>query len=145
MGHFHYSGKETGKITKLFKETQMEVALQTRNTIQDIVKPHSQIDKYETSGIYQIKCMGWPVKYVGQTVRTFHTRYKTHIQEIRNNNSNSGYSNHILNTGHSCGSITDTINILKTEKKGKHLNTLEKQEVLGRTNHLLSLIRHGPH
>jgi hypothetical protein len=45
------------------------------------------------------------------------------IQAIRNSNSNSGYSNHILSRGHKYGSITGTMNMIKTEKKGKHLNT----------------------
>jgi hypothetical protein len=48
----------------------------------------------------------------------FHTRYKDHIQAIRSNNSNSGYSKHIFNTGHAYGTITDTMDIVKTERKG---------------------------
>jgi hypothetical protein len=48
------------------------------------------------------------------------------IQAIRSNNSSSGYSNHILNTGHAYGTITDTMDIVRTAKKGKHLNTLER-------------------
>jgi hypothetical protein len=70
--------------------------------------------------------MDCPLKYIGQTGRTFKTRYKEHIQAIRNNNSNSGYSRHILNTGHTYGSVIDTIKVLKTQRKGKHLNTLER-------------------
>jgi hypothetical protein len=70
--------------------------------------------------------MDCPLKYIGQMGRTFKTRYKEHIQAIRNNNSNSGYSKHILNTGHTYGSITDTKKALKTQRKGKHLNTLER-------------------
>jgi hypothetical protein len=61
--------------------------------------------------------MDYPLKYVGQTGRTFYTRYKEHIWAIRNNNSNSGYSNHTLNTGHTYGSITNTMGIIKMEKK----------------------------
>jgi hypothetical protein len=54
-------------------------------------------------------------------------RYKEHIHAIRNNNNNnSRYSNHILNTGHTCGTINDTMDIIRKGKKGKHLNTLEK-------------------
>jgi hypothetical protein len=83
----------------------------------------------ETSSIYQMKCMGYPLKYLGQTGRTFYTRYKEHMQTIRNNNGNSGYLNHIQNTGHACGIITNTMDIIKTEKKGKHLNTLEKYHI----------------
>jgi hypothetical protein len=44
-----------------------------------------------------MKCMDCPMKYIGQIGRTFNTRYKEHIHDIRSNNSNnSGYSNHIL-------------------------------------------------
>jgi hypothetical protein len=32
----------------------------------------------------------------------------------------------ILNTGHKYGTITDTMDIIRTHRKGKHLNTLEK-------------------
>jgi hypothetical protein len=73
-----------------------------------------------------MKCMDCPLKYIGQTGRTFKTRYKEHKQAIRNDNSNSGYSKHILNMGHTCGSITETMKALKMQRKGKHLNTLER-------------------
>jgi hypothetical protein len=46
------------------------------------------------------------------------------MQTIRNNNINSGYSNHELNTGQ----ITDTMKIIKIEKKEIYLNTLEKYQ-----------------
>jgi hypothetical protein len=48
---------------------------------------------------------------------------------MRANNANSGYSNHILNTGHTYGNVTNAMKILKIEKKGKHLNTLEKYHI----------------
>jgi hypothetical protein len=73
--------------------------------------------------------MDCPLIYIGQTGRTFKTRYKEHIQAIKSNNDNSGYSNHMLNTGHTYGNIADTMKVLKTEKKGKHLNTLEKYHI----------------
>jgi hypothetical protein len=38
-----------------------------------------------------MKCLDYPLKKKEQTGRAFHTRYKEHIQAIRNNNSNSGY------------------------------------------------------
>jgi hypothetical protein len=64
-----------------------------------------------------MRCMDCQLKYIGQTGRTFKTRYKEHIQAIRNNNSNSGYSNHMLNTGHAYGSMANTMKVLKTKKK----------------------------
>jgi hypothetical protein len=41
-------------------------------------------------------------------------------------NGNSGYSTNILNTGHTYGTITDTMDVIRTGRKGRHLNTLEK-------------------
>jgi hypothetical protein len=84
------------------------------------------MDDYEKSGVYQIRCMDCPLKYIGQTGRTLQTRYKEHIQAILYNNSNSRYLNHILSTGHAHGNMTNTMKVLKTEKKGKHLKTLKK-------------------
>ncbi|PNF31380.1 hypothetical protein B7P43_G10054 [Cryptotermes secundus] len=126
---FTYSTKEVRKITKLFKDTQIKVAFRTRNTIENILKQKPQIDKYNKSGIYQMKCVDCPLKYIGQTGRTFNTRYKEHIHDIRNNDSNSGYSNHILNTGHAYGTITEVMEVVTTGKKGRHLNTLEKYHI----------------
>jgi hypothetical protein len=44
-------------------------------------------------------------------------RYKEHIQAVRNNKINSGYSNNLLNSGHTYGTITDPVDIIKTERK----------------------------
>jgi hypothetical protein len=73
-----------------------------------------------------MKYLDCPLKYIGQTGRTFHTRCKEHTHAIRSNNGNSGYSYHIPNTGHTYGIITDTMDVIKKENKGTHLNTLEK-------------------
>jgi hypothetical protein len=73
-----------------------------------------------------MKCLDCPLKYTGQTGRSFKTTYKEHAQAIRSNNSNSGYQTHILNTVHAHGTIMVTMGIIKTGRKGKHLNTLEK-------------------
>jgi hypothetical protein len=70
--------------------------------------------------------MDSPLKCIGQTGQTFKTRYKEHIQAIRNNNGNSGYSKHILNMGHTYGSVSNTMKVLKMQRKGKHLITLER-------------------
>jgi hypothetical protein len=48
------------------------------------------------------------------------------MHAVRSNNSISAYSNHILSSGYAYGTITDMMDIMKTGRKGKHLNTLEK-------------------
>jgi hypothetical protein len=73
--------------------------------------------------------MDCPLKYVGQTGRTFNTRYTEHIHNIRSNNSNTGYSNHILNTGHTYGTVQDTMEIITLGKEGKYLNALARYHI----------------
>jgi hypothetical protein len=70
--------------------------------------------------------MDCPLKYIGKTGQTFKTRYKDQIQAINNNNGNSGYSKHMLNTGYTYGSITNSMTAVKSERKGNHLNTLKR-------------------
>jgi hypothetical protein len=89
---FTYYRKETKEITKMLKETNIKIAYWTKSTIQNLVKPCLQWGEYEESGIYQMRCMDCPLKYIGQTGRTFKTRCKEHIQAIGNNNGNLGYS-----------------------------------------------------
>jgi hypothetical protein len=36
---------------------------------------------------------------------------------------------YLLNTGHTYGAITDTIDVIRTGRKGRHLNTLEKYHI----------------
>jgi hypothetical protein len=126
---FTYSGREVSGITKLFRDMGIKVAFHRRNTIQNILRPQPQIDKHDRSGIYQMKCLDCPLKYVGQTGRTFNTRYKEHIPDIKSSNSNTGYSNHILNTGHTYGTTEDTMEIITIGRKGKYLNTLKKYHI----------------
>jgi hypothetical protein len=73
-----------------------------------------------------MKCGDCSMKYIGQTGRTFNTRYKEHIYNIKSNNSNTGYSRHILDTGHSYGTMENTMDVIRIGKKGRYLNTLEK-------------------
>jgi hypothetical protein len=60
-----YTGKETKRITKLFKETPIKVGFRTQNTIQNIIKPYSQTDKYEKRDICQMTHLDCPLKYIG--------------------------------------------------------------------------------
>jgi hypothetical protein len=92
--------------------------------------------KYDNSGIYQMKCLDCPLRYIGQTGRTFKIRYKEHTQAIRNNNSNYGYSNHKLNTGHTYGTVTNTTDVIRKGRKGRHLSALEKYHIykISKTN-----------
>jgi hypothetical protein len=64
-----------------------------------------------------MKCTDCPLKYARNTGRIFHTRYKEHVRAVRNNNSNSGYPNHILNTWDTYRIINNTLDIIKEERE----------------------------
>jgi hypothetical protein len=69
-----------------------------------------------------------PIKYTGKTGSIFHTKCKEHLQAIRNKNSNSACSSHILNMQHTYETIKDTMDIIGTHKK-ENLITLEKYHI----------------
>jgi hypothetical protein len=81
-----------------------------------------------------MKCMDCPLKHVLVKLEES-SRYTERIQAIRNNNGNSGYSNHILNTGHTYGMIANTMDIIRVGRKGRHLNTLEKYYIYKISTH----------
>jgi hypothetical protein len=85
---FTYTGKETRMITRLLKDYNVKIAYKTNNTISDHLRhKNGKPDKYESSGIYELRCKSCPRKYIGQTGRNFKTRYREHMLAIRNNNS----------------------------------------------------------
>jgi hypothetical protein len=67
---------------------------------------------------YQLKCQNCSCVYIGQTEMNFKTRYKEHIQDIKNNRSTTGFSHHILDTGHAYDKTENTMKILKFQEKG---------------------------
>jgi hypothetical protein len=76
--------------------------------------------KYHSCFLFHLKC---------NTLFILDVRYKEHIHAIGSNDSNSGYSNHVLNMGHTYGTITDTMDVIRTGRKGRHLNTPEKYHI----------------
>jgi hypothetical protein len=73
-----------------------------------------------------MKYMDCPRQYIGQTGRSFKTRFKEHIRAIKHNTDSSTYSQHILNIGHKHGNMEDTMDIINVTHKGRFMNTIEK-------------------
>jgi hypothetical protein len=76
-----------------------------------------------------VVCKDCELKYIGQTERTFRTRYKEHIREIKTNGQKSKFAQHILDTTHNYDTIEQTMEILHLEKKGKMLSALESYHI----------------
>jgi hypothetical protein len=78
-------------------------------------------DVYNPGGVNQMTCKDCLLKYVGQTGRTFRTRYNEYIREIQTNGKTSKYDQHIPNTTHYYDTVANTMKVLQVERKGKML------------------------
>jgi hypothetical protein len=89
--------KQKTNKTKLFEETQIEIAFRTRHITQHS-KATSTNGKIQKKRRVPNEMYGLPteVHRIGQMGRTFYTRYKEHIpiQAIRNNNINCVRNTH---------------------------------------------------
>jgi hypothetical protein len=84
------------------------------------MKENKKESEYSQSGIYQLQCSECPKRYIGQTGRTFEIRYKEHIRDIRNNEPNWKYAQHILDTTHEYGQIQKIMKPLYIGKKAPY-------------------------
>jgi hypothetical protein len=122
-----FFGKETYRISKIFKDTCMQIAFKTKNNLQYILsQPTRNKDIYEQSGIYQLNCTDCGKTYTGQTGRIFNKRYKEHLPSYKYNPQNSTFAQHIIESKHRFGKKVDIMTIKFFGKKGKYLDTMEK-------------------
>jgi hypothetical protein len=54
---FTYFGNEVRAITNIFSEYNVRTAFRTTNTLEKILKPIDEKNKYDSSGIYKLKCL----------------------------------------------------------------------------------------
>jgi hypothetical protein len=103
---FSYIGKEVIPIARILKKFNIKVAFKTRNTLEKWLgrkqfhPDGDNCDKYDTCGVYKLNCRSCASSYIGQTGRSFKTRFKEHVSDIKNNRCKTGYSQNILNYGH---------------------------------------------
>jgi len=85
------------------------------------------------SGVYSLTCPDCHKKYVGQTGRYFHQRYKKHFHDFKFNTRKSSFATHLLDNYHSMGPINEIMTVLHTTKKGKFMDTVEKFHIYKET------------
>ena len=86
---FTYLGPQTKLNTKLFRNTNINLAYKTNSTIEKLTAQNKTnnttftSDKFNKSGIDQLNCLDCNMKYIGQTGRSFHTRYREHFRDFK--------------------------------------------------------------
>ena len=139
---FTYIGKETRFITKLFKQTNIRIAYRTRNTIEKLLRHRrnpSQGDHFENSGIYQLTCPDCGMVYVGQTGRSFRTRYREHLRHYKYRTGNSKFAQHLWEQNHSFSPIDSVMDALRVLKKGVMMDTVERYHMYKATSFVIQI------
>ena len=134
---FTYIGKETRFVTKLFKHTNVRIAYRTQNTIGKLLRHHHNPkydDHFDKSGIYELTCPDCDKKYVGQTDRSFRTRFREHLWDYRYKTGNSKFAQYLHEHDHSFGPINSVMDILQIVGKGAMMDTLERYHIYKITN-----------
>jgi hypothetical protein len=125
---FTYIGKETKFITKLFKDSPINITFTTRQTIKKLLstKPQPAHNKFNNSGIYQLTCPDCHKKYIRQTGISFRVWFSERFQDYKYNNNKSKFAQHLLGSGHLIGPIENIMEVLYTMNKGKLMDTIER-------------------
>jgi hypothetical protein len=83
-------------------------------------------NRYNLSGVYQLWFRECPCRYIDQRGKTFKTRFKEHIRDIKYNGQYPKFSPRIIDPGHEWDTMEKAMRILHIEKKGQMLNTYER-------------------
>jgi hypothetical protein len=127
-------------ITNVFKHTNLKIGFRTSNTIENLLRQRNPIsDKFSSYGVYKLTCPDCHKAYVGQTGRRFYTRYNEHRSAFYHNTRISNFARHLHDKAHSFGCTDNIMQELYHQKKGAHLNTIERYHIhveLAAGNHL---------
>jgi hypothetical protein len=114
---FNYIGKETRTVTKIFQKAGIKIAYTTAHTIRYLLSQHPRrSNQYESKGAYQLTCRDCGKLYIGQTDRSFQTRFKEHTRDYQMNYQNSLYAKHLIQNQHTLHSIENCLTILHHQK-----------------------------
>jgi hypothetical protein len=125
---FTYVGREVRSITNIFKHTNLQIAFTTKNNIGKLLSATPcgrNTDMYEKSGVCGLTCQACKRRYVGQTGRPFHVRFKEHAQDYKPRTKKSYFAKHLLECDHPFHPIEETMDIIHTTEKGRMLNVIE--------------------
>jgi hypothetical protein len=123
---FTYTGKET-YVTNALKKADINIAYRTTNTLDHLLtRQNYNSDSFSKSGVYKLTCPDCRKSYVGQTVRQFQLRYKEHHRSLQDKTDTSRFAKHLNESGHSFGPIHNIMEVLQFQKKGTHINTVER-------------------
>lgn len=126
----------SNKISKIFKKYDIDIVSSKHNNLMSLLgNTKDKVNETEKSGIYQIQCENCEKCYIGQTRRNIGIRFKEHIRNIKNQETNkSPIAEHVLEENHNI----QTIQLLKQVNNYQELNIREAIEMSKNKNNLLN-------
>ena len=118
------------------KNLPIKINFTTSNSIGRLLsqKPnHNSNSALENNGIYKLTCQDCQMKYVGQTGRSFRTRFQEHYRDFRYNNAKSKFATHLLENQHLIRKINDIMEILHITKEARAMDTTERYHIYKET------------
>jgi hypothetical protein len=131
-----YFGKESYHISKIFKNTKVQISFKTRNNLQYLLnqKP-KQINIYERCGVYQLTC-----RDCKKLTLTQDKQAEILKKDLKNTYRHSNITlktqnlpNTLQNPATASGKKTDILQIKFIGKKSKFLDTMEKYYIYQET------------
>ena len=92
----------TEKLQRTLRKHDIDVATKPVKTLQQqFPSPKYRVPMEEETGVvYQIPCKECPWTYIGETGRSFQTRKKEHMENVKNYAKESNIANHSWELGH---------------------------------------------
>ena len=81
------------------------------------------------TGVYKLNFSDCDHFYIGQTGRSFSSRFSEHLTALSNNYIHSAFATHIQTENHSYTNIENNLEILHYLPKSRKLNTAEQYEI----------------
>jgi hypothetical protein len=114
-------GHKIKAITRLLKKAGIRTVFTTKYTLGNLLRwQQGRDDKYDSNGVYQLKCTDCDKKYVGQTGRSFKTRFNEHRRDFDACGTKSLYAKHLLEHKHAMHSMENCMTILEHRQKGRN-------------------------
>ncbi len=115
-------------------KNKVTLSFSTKNKLSTILKPLPRRSKNlgEKTGVYKLSCDDCPKFYIGQTSRSFRTRFREHLPSSRsttNSKTRSAYAAHLIDSKHKYSNFEKNVKVLNVCKKGRYLDCVEEFQI----------------
>ncbi len=125
-----YSHNINNTLKKELQKEKIQLAFRTTNHLKNfLTEKQKSKNKFANNGVYKIKCADCPSVYIGQTGRSFQTRFKEHWPNRKINKQKSTFAQHLIDSNHNVEPIEDSLEVLHVCRKGRKLDSLEEFEI----------------